>query len=245
MEKKNSYPSTKALGRIYNKVCRQSVEFHPDIEHGFDQRIFDGVQLEEKALQSAKEIKAQYDTSVRRILAQHNVGTEFELWSGFAMSKPAVGTDYKRQEHLGREYDSLRQRFRQMCLQAAGGKERLDAFVAAMYKVTEDQVHQAQLVKRPGATGEGESNADAWALEAITTPLITFPWIFPTVMIRLAQKDRRKPKGSVALKDASVGSADNSMPQEGQDEGKKIRADGNMSQTDRVDGGLGSVNAVQ
>lgn len=196
MEKKSSYQSQKALGRIYNKLCRQPIEFRPEWEQDFDQRVLRSFSPDSKTLDSARKIKEQYDMAVRRILAQHNIGTEFELWSGFAMTRPSVGTDYKRQEHLGREYDSLKQRFRQMCYDAAGGKDKIDPFVAAMYKVTEEQARTALASQRHGSASEDNGNDPCQGFETGTMPLITFPWIFHWVMIRLAEGGRSKVNGT-------------------------------------------------
>ena len=189
MEKKNSYHSKKVLGRIYDKISRQPLEFRPDWEDEFDQRILGRFKPDNEMLKAARRIKSQYDTSVRRILAQHNVGTEFELWTGFAMSKPAVGSDYKRQEHLGKEYDALKQRFREMCYEAAGGHnpDKIDPFVAAMYKVTEEQIKIALFEHNRGPINEGGHIVGPRRLEARSMPLLSFPWIFHWVMIRIAQ----------------------------------------------------------
>ncbi|KAL6857989.1 hypothetical protein ACO1O0_005435 [Amphichorda felina] len=189
MEKKHSYPSKKVLGRIYDKISRQPVEFRPDWEDEFDPRILGRFKFDNEMLKAARKIKLQYDTSVRRILAQHNVGTEFELWTGFAMSKPAVGSDYKRQEHLGREYDALKQRFREMCYEAAGGHnpDKIDPFVAAMYKVTEEQIKIALFEHNRGPVNEGGHIVGPRRLETRSMPLLSFPWIFHWVMIRIAQ----------------------------------------------------------
>jgi len=141
MDKRSSYPSTKTLGVLYNKVSRHTIEFEPDWEHTFDQRILSRYQLGDDLLQTARAVKQQYDLSVRRVLAQHDIATEFELYSGWSMSRQAIGTDYKRQEDLGREYDAIKTRFRELCYEAAGGSDddKLDKFVAAMYKVTEEE----------------------------------------------------------------------------------------------------------
>ncbi|KAF4124615.1 RNA-dependent RNA polymerase [Geosmithia morbida] len=190
MEKTRSYRSGKALGRIFDKVSEQPVEFRPEWEHGFDKRILNHFGRDPALLVAARVTKVQYDTSVRRILAQHGVATEFELWTGFAMSKPTVGTDYKRQEQLGREYDSLRQRFREICYQEAGGRdaESVDRFVVAMYQVTEEQVKAALAEQNQveHAPDEDTPAAALQALDASSMPLISFPWIFHSALIRIA-----------------------------------------------------------
>ncbi|KAI6777857.1 RNA-directed RNA polymerase (Sad-1) [Emericellopsis cladophorae] len=190
MEKKSRYQSQKTLGKIYDKVQAHAVHFQPDWEDDFDRRILGRYEFEEETLDAARNVKKQYDTAVHRVLAQHKVKTEFELWTGFAMSRPVIGSDYKRQEHLGKEYDTLRHRFRDMCYTAAGGHgpEKIDPFVAAMYKVTEMELKQT-LEKHRESMSDDLANGTLLVntMDASAIPLVTFPWIFPQVMIRIAQ----------------------------------------------------------
>lgn len=192
--KSNTYDSYKALGRIYDKVSGQDLEFIPDQQSDFDQRILTKFELDKDILQKARDIKAQYDLCVRRILAQHTLDTEFELWTGFAMSKPAVGSDYKRQEQLGREYDAVKHRFRELCYDAAGGHnaENIQPFVAAMYKVTEEEVKAGSDYDPELLEGEDEEAADARKQKAVATPLISFPWIFHWVLISIVMGEKYK-----------------------------------------------------
>ena len=180
MEKRNSYRSRKSLGLIYDRVVGIPTKFQPDWENGFDQRILNRYELSIDLLEKAREVKFQYDVSVRRFLAQHSLDTEFELWTGFAMSRPAVGSDYKRQEDLGREYNALKQRFRDICYKIAGGAEfkLLGPFVAAVYKVTEGEVKDALSQHDPESIASG--------LDPQTMPLISFPWVFHGTMMRIA-----------------------------------------------------------
>ncbi|KAF4339267.1 RNA-dependent RNA polymerase SAD-1 [Fusarium beomiforme] len=163
MEKKNKYQSRKALGIIFDKVVKvagKDVHFDPIWDSPFDQRIIKRFELDRDVLKSARKIKTEYDISVRRLLSQHALKTEFELWTGFAMSKPVVGSDYKVQEDLCREYNNLRGTFRQLCIDAAGSKkaEKLD------------------LLRRSYPR----------KLEQKSMPLISFPWIFHKEMCRIA-----------------------------------------------------------
>ncbi|VUC33169.1 unnamed protein product [Clonostachys rosea] len=195
MEKKrNVYHSKKTLGVIYDKVSRQSAPFAPKWANSFDERITKKFELSDKILQIATDVKKEYDISMRRLLTQHNIETEFELWTGFAMSKPAIGSDYKMQEVLGKEYETLKQRFREICYQKAGGNspEKIDPFVAAMYKVTEDQVKTALSLSEASEGIPREESIQGM-------PLITFPWIFHWSMIRIAKGNEHDPKES-ALK---------------------------------------------
>ncbi|POR32573.1 RNA-dependent RNA polymerase 1 [Tolypocladium paradoxum] len=198
MEKRNSYKSTKALGQIFDKVVKQTVQFLPDWEHAFDQRIISRFELDNDTLKAARKIKSQYDISVRRILAQHDVATEFELYTGWAMSRPAIGSDYKRQEDLGREYDALMSRFRELCYDAVGGSDpdKLDRFVAAMYTVTEKEIKIALFEHHRGPTNEAGKIIPQRRLEPKSMPLISFPWIFHWVLIRIATGSKYQPKKS-------------------------------------------------
>ncbi|KAH6607382.1 hypothetical protein Trco_003695 [Trichoderma cornu-damae] len=199
MEKKNSYKSEKTLGVVYNRVTKQSIQFRPDWEQAFDQRITGRFHLSDEMLKDARKIKNEYDTAVRRMLSQHSLETEFELYTSWAMSKPPIGSDYKRQEEIGKEYDAVKQRFRDMCIEAAAGHadNKLDMFVAAMYTITEQEVKIALYEHRCGPINEAGVMTPARKLEARSMPLISFPWIFPRAMIRIASAGKRSLKNAV------------------------------------------------
>ncbi|KAH8171855.1 RNA dependent RNA polymerase domain-containing protein [Sarocladium implicatum] len=198
-DSRRSYDSCQVLGLLYDNVTREKIGFEPDWDHAFDRRVLSRYDLEEASLSAARRLKQDYDRAVRRVLAQLSLRTEFELWTGFAMSKPTVGTEYKRQEVLGQESETLRTRFRGLCEEAAGGceQDKIDPFVAAMYKVTEEET-VASLRRYPDSWDVEQDWADEVADEqtARPMPLITFPWLFPEVMVRLAQGDdwvRKRP----------------------------------------------------
>ncbi|UKZ84865.1 uncharacterized protein TrAFT101_000756 [Trichoderma asperellum] len=199
MEKRQSYISKMALGAIYDRVIKQSIRFRPDWDFDFDERILNRFQLDTAILKSARQIKGQYDAAVRRTLSHHNLDTEFELYTSWAMSKPTVGSDYKRQEELGREFDAIKERFRDLCFEAAGGRDenKIDKFVAAMYKITEQEIKIARFEHHRGSTNEASNLIPARKLEAKSMPLISFPWIFPWVMIRVALNGKCNPKRSI------------------------------------------------
>jgi RNA-dependent RNA polymerase len=199
MEKKQTYHSHKALGVIYDKVVNKAIQFNPIWDSPFDDRITRKYKLDNELLKAARRIKSQYDTAVRRLLSQHDLKTEFELWTGFAMSKPAVGTDYKLQESLSHEYDALKYRFRDICYEAAGGKltDQVDRFVAAMYTVTEEETKIALFEHHRGPINDAGHILQPRKLEPKSMPLISFPWIFHWVMCRLALGAKYDPKASV------------------------------------------------
>jgi RNA-dependent RNA polymerase len=204
-DKRKTYDSVQVLGRLYDNVTKDKITFEPDWSHAFDKRVLERYDLDDDLLDEAKHIKGEYDRSVRRILAQLNLGTEFELWTGFAMSKPPIGTHYKRQEVLGQELETLKLRFRGLCEDAAGGNlpEDIDPFVAAMYKVTEEETTRALQVEDDSSDEDDDDDNDmddgfdaARRTVGSKAPLITFPWLFPEVMVRLALGDqwvRKKP----------------------------------------------------
>ncbi|KAF5665654.1 RNA-dependent RNA polymerase SAD-1 [Fusarium heterosporum] len=201
MEKKNSYRSKKALGVIFDKVIHKAAEFTPIWDSPFDQRIIKKFELDNETLKTARKIKIKYDTSVRRLLSQHALKTEFELWTGFAMSKPPVGNGYKLQEELRSEYNHLRDQFINICVEAAGGRqfEKLEPFIAAMYTVTEEETKIALFEHHRGPINDAGTILQPRKLESKSMPLISFPWIFHPEMCRIATGGLVSPKPSSAL----------------------------------------------
>ncbi|KAL2209053.1 RdRP-domain-containing protein [Sarocladium strictum] len=200
-DKRKTYDSVQVLGRLFDNVTKDKIAFEPDWSHAFDKRVLERYDLDDDLLDEARHIKAEYDRSVRRILAQLNLGTEFELWTGFAMSKPTIGTDYKRQEVLGQELETLKLLFRGLCEEAAGGNspEDIDPFVAAMYKVTEEETTRALQTEYDSSDEDLDDDIDDsfdTTRRAVgpKVPLITFPWLFPEVMVRIAKGERWVPK---------------------------------------------------
>ncbi|KAJ4264024.1 hypothetical protein NW762_006063 [Fusarium torreyae] len=196
MEKKNCYHSKKALGKIYDKVVSSAVQFSPIWDSPFDQRIIKKFELRHDTLKAARQVKTQYDTSVRRLLSQHDLKTEFELWTSFAMSKPAVGSDYKIQEKLGCEFTELKKTFRKTCVEAAGGKQPdlIEPFIAAMYTITEEETKIALYEHHRGPTNHAGRILQPRKLEAKSMPLISFPWIFYQELCRIATNGSSNPQ---------------------------------------------------
>jgi RNA-dependent RNA polymerase len=190
--KDRSYTSSTALGQIYNRV--QQVKFNPLYNNSFDKRILHRYELDDGILEKARKLKTEYDTAVRRIMGQRAIATEFEIFTGFCLSRPKVGSDYKLQEDLGVEATSLKQRFRDLCYEVAGGRDqaRIYPFVAAMYKVTEEEVKivlEAQRGMRENNKARGIFQEAAGAKEM---PLISFPWIFHGILGRIATDGVKK-----------------------------------------------------
>ncbi|OAA72223.1 RNA-directed RNA polymerase (Sad-1) [Cordyceps fumosorosea ARSEF 2679] len=185
MERKGyTYTSRTALGKLYDRLADENYDYVPSCEDEFDSRIVDSFDFTNDVLKTARNMKAEYDMTIRRLLKQSRIATEFELYSGWAMSKGPAGTHYKRQEDLGQQFDTVKQRFREMCIQAAGDAGgKLEWLVAAIYKVTQDEVKSFL----------SETEAEDLNFSPRTMPLISFPWIFHWVLVKIASGHGYKP----------------------------------------------------
>ncbi|KAI9645329.1 hypothetical protein NHQ30_006065 [Ciborinia camelliae] len=183
--KSKQYHSSKILGQLYDKV--ESVHFVPQYEEPFDKRILRAYQLDNAILKAARQTKTKYDTAMRRILAQHDIRTEFEVWSTFILSKPKVGSDYKLQEEMALITGALKDRFRLVCIEKAGGKDFsvLGPFVAAMYKVTKEENDIALAECRTTRVVNG-MEVPKRKMKPEAMPLISFPWLFEKELGRIA-----------------------------------------------------------
>ncbi|KAL2161293.1 hypothetical protein VTH06DRAFT_8513 [Thermothelomyces fergusii] len=184
--KSKSYHSTSVLGKLYDMVEREVFDSKDNYTLPFDDRILRRYTLSNALLKEARKIKGQYDIAMRRTMGQLEIGTEFEIWTTFVMSKPRVGTDYKVQENTGREAAGLRKQFRDMCLRAVEehGFDKLE-FIAGMYRVTWEEtkiaLHEARHrhVLPDGTVGLRR-------ISARSMPLISFPWLFPAELGKIA-----------------------------------------------------------
>jgi RNA-dependent RNA polymerase len=191
MEKKHkpSYQSDKILGKLYDRV--QTVHFVPQWEEPFDRRILRAYKLDNIILKAARQVKSEYDMAMRRIMAQQEIETEFEIWSTFVLSRPRVGSDYKLQEDMAVISDALKGQYRQMCLVKAGCAfdekdfSKLGPFVAAMYKVTKEELDIA-LAECRSTKMIGGRLQPARKMEQKYMPLISFPWLFEKELGRIA-----------------------------------------------------------
>ncbi|RFU28144.1 hypothetical protein B7463_g8205, partial [Scytalidium lignicola] len=181
----STYHSTKILGQLYDRV--ETVGFVPEYNLPFDQRILQAYKLDHIILTSAREVKAQYDTAMRRVMAQHEIGTEFEIWSAFVLSRPRVGSDYKVQEEIGRISEAIKERFRMVCVEKAGGDRLsvLGPFIAAMYRVTKEEIDAALLECQSFKTVGGRE-VPIRKMEPKYMPLISFPWLFDRELGKIA-----------------------------------------------------------
>ena len=179
------YHSHKILGQLYDRV--QSVDFVPQWEEPFDKRILRAYKLDDALLKTARQMKTLYDNYMKRIMALHQIKTEFEVWSTFVLSKPVVGSDYKRQEEMATVSGDLKERFRLTCIEAAGSKDFavLGPFVAGMYKVTKEELDIA-LAECHSTKLVGGREVPRRNMEPEFMPLISFPWLFEKELGRIA-----------------------------------------------------------
>ncbi|CAK7237502.1 hypothetical protein SBRCBS47491_009998 [Sporothrix bragantina] len=186
---KRTYHSVTALGQIYDEV--QVETFEPVYDKPFDTRILEHyADLDVELMRRTRRVKTQYDLALRRGMAQKEVQSEFEMWSGFTMNKPRIGTDYKFAEDIGRLFKVITTRFRRVCIREAGGSQdigQLGPFIAAMYKVTSEEVrialHEFALARqRAHSTGSPGSR-----FSHRIAPLISFPWLFSHELCSIAK----------------------------------------------------------
>ena len=179
------YVSTKVLGKLYDQVER--VDFVPEFDTPFDKRILEAYKVSNQMIADAGGVKELYDAAMHRIMAQQAIKTEFEVWSTFVLSHANQSNDFKFHEEMGNISTALKDRFRMLCYEKAGGKDfdKLAPFVAAMYQVTKDQMayalNECQQVKFVGGREERVRKKSAQ-----TMPLMSFPWIFTEILGKIA-----------------------------------------------------------
>jgi RNA-dependent RNA polymerase len=193
MEKKHIkankiYHSAKVLGKLYDQV--ELVDFKPQWENQFDQRILDAFELGEPCLKKASEIKALYDEALKRLMAKHGIRTEFEAWSIFVLAHNQESRDYKFAEEFGRTIGALKAQYKDLCCEAAkmtsaADWDSLGPFVAAMYTVAAREMQAALNECRQKMTVGGQE-VPARLMEADHMPLISFPWLFSSELGKIA-----------------------------------------------------------
>ena len=193
--KEQTYTSEKVLGQLYDQVER--VDFVPEFTSSFDWRILGAYEINEKLESDAAEIKELYDTAMYRIMAQHDIQTEFEVWSTFVMHHANQSKDFKFHEEMGEISSALKDRFRTACYDKAGGRDfdKIGPFVAAMYKVTSDQMTQA-LQECQEVVIVGGRERKVREVSAKTMPLMSFPWLFQGVLGKIASGELQSPRES-------------------------------------------------
>lgn len=179
------YTSRKVLGRLYDQVER--VDFVPAFNAPFDKRILDAYDLNEDILQKARDLKIEYDAAMHRIMAQHEIRNEFEVWSTFVLHHAGDSKDYKFHEVIGELSNSLKYQFRDACYQKAGGKEfeHIGPFVVAMYQITYDEMAQA-IRECNQVRFVGGQEERVRKMEPASMPLMSFPWLFHGILGKIA-----------------------------------------------------------
>ncbi|KAI0173643.1 RdRP-domain-containing protein [Hypoxylon sp. FL1284] len=177
-----TYKSKKILGRLYDLVAKMS--FNPNLDGPFDERILRRYKLDGKTLEAMRLVKRQHDKAMKQIMNQHEIETEFEVWSTFVLTRPRVGTDYKRQEKMEPVITNHKERFRSACMKVAGSTETdmLYRVVAAAYYVTWEEVQVVQAQAKMGKIAQG-------SLPRERMPFISFPWIFDHELGRIARSE--------------------------------------------------------
>lgn len=185
--KQQTYDSKKILGQLYDHIER--VDFVPAFDHPFDQRILQAYALNDDIVQKAAALKLEYDAAIRRIMAQHEIKTEFEVWSAFVLQHSNVLKDFKLHEEISIHSQSLKDEFRAECYRMAGGKDfqLIAPFVAAMYHVTNEEM---QMALRECHRMVNVAGADMPLREMVPSsmPLMSFPWLFPNILGRIANR---------------------------------------------------------
>ncbi|KAK2757339.1 hypothetical protein FQN54_004853 [Arachnomyces sp. PD_36] len=176
------YTSRKILGQLYDIVER--VDFIPKLDAPFDERILDcGIEVGDDLLATATEMKKGYDEAMRRIMAQHEIKSEFEVWSTFVLNHANMSKDFKFHEELGQISSSLRDGFTQVCYEKAGGRQfdNLAPLAVAMYKVTQEQMAAALKKYRKSDGTISPDNLDH-------LPFISFPWLLRDTLGKIANR---------------------------------------------------------
>jgi RNA-dependent RNA polymerase len=184
LTKNQVYRSTNVLGKLYDQV--KLVDFEPQYHNEFDSRILNAFKLEDSMLCDASSLKVDYDTSIKRLMAKHDVQTEFEVWSIFVLSHNQETRDYQFAEEFGKTVEAIKQQYRESCRKAAGASTM--PFIAAMYTVTAREMSKALEECR-------KTNRKPIPEQM---PFMSFPWIFANELGRIATGSTNDRQGAAA-----------------------------------------------
>nr|OQO18266.1 hypothetical protein B0A51_13880 [Rachicladosporium sp. CCFEE 5018] len=188
---KRSYRSRKILGKLYDEVDR--VPFVPAWDSPFDARILTAYELPVSLLSTIREVKTLYDESLCRIMTQHGIASEFEVWTTFVLDHDHESRDYKIAEELGETVATLKDTFKELCYEKAGTTkherkwEVLGPWVAGMYVVTAEEVGEANRRVRERSVRGGMLVQNV-RQTAENMPFMSFPWMFRREMGEIANK---------------------------------------------------------
>ena len=179
--KETSYKSEKILGKLFDRV--ESVAFEPNYEGQFDNRILFAFETDQKLFDDAQDLKESYDESLSRIMALHEIKTEFEVFATLCLGHSQATKDYKFHEQLGRLSTALKQQFKDECIKRAGGSDynHLAPYAVAMYKVT--QAHLDEALAECVKHGRKATRKNM--------PYISFPWVLQSTLSEIVSKQRR------------------------------------------------------
>lgn len=194
-KKGKSYRSRKVLGKLYDAV--EKVNFEPKYDLSFDSRIINTMRLSEALYQHVKILKASYDESMRQIMAQHKIKTEFEVWTTFVLDHSKKSNDFKFHEEIGGISSTLKEHYFGEIVSLMGGKELKDLapFAVAAYKFTQMEVENALKLEDDG------KEEDSGTQEM---PFISFPWVLHDTLSKVAAGALRRADGEEGTNSAGI-----------------------------------------
>ena len=200
------YTSKKVLGQLYDHVER--VNFVPLYTAPFDDRILRAYRSDVDLLENVRGIKKEYDAHLRRIMAQHEIKSEFEVWSTFVLQHSRTTNAFKFHEVIWELSVALKEQFRTICCEQAGGKDfqKLAPFVAAMYEITSTEMAGAVLECHRYQDHRGHQRP----LRDMTIermPLMSFPWLFPDILGKIAKGVKQKVDETVPFRQQPISRA--------------------------------------
>jgi hypothetical protein len=191
---KNTYTSHKILGQLYDSV--QKVDFRPSQMGTFDQRVL-AHPINSILINTVRSMKTDYDESMRRIMAQHQIATEFEVWSTFVLHHSKAARDFKFHEEIGQHAKTLKDQFYDAFVKEAGGDdfEKLEPYAIVAYHITNEEYLASQ--KRDSNTSlardeskfSNDSDSDeSDAFSTRETTFISFPWVLQEMLQKIATR---------------------------------------------------------
>ena len=189
MEKKRAgtYTSRKILGRLYDAVER--VNFQPHMSGTFDRRILMHAPPSDLVGPVSK-LKKSYDESLRRIMAQHQIASEFEVWSTFVLDHSKAARDFKFHEEIGQHAKTLKDQYYDAFVQEAGGHDmdKLTPFAIAAYHITHNELQQALKEQQKVVEDDKDSGVSDMSTPAESElPFISFPWVLQDTLQKVAR----------------------------------------------------------
>lgn len=177
------YRSHKVLGRLYDEINKFYKKLQKDTfakhDLDFDERILKSYHPDIELLRKVEGVKEAYDISLGRMLTQHKIRTEFELWSTFVLEHSKKSRDYKFHEEVGELSRVLKEEYYEELCDLAGGRDfnHLAPVAVAAYKVTHEQSQTAK--------SQAQSRSDD-ECESYEMPYISFPWVLQETLIKIA-----------------------------------------------------------